>query len=89
MPYYHTKIKYKDPETRRESTRHELNLSEEEMKSLAEQFQKAKVLFNGKWIHSRNVKQTEIRETPKKTTYYFPSLAPSCARARACVERKE
>lgn len=77
MPYYHIQIRYKDPETLRESDRHELNLSEEEMKLLGEQFEKVRVLFKGKWIRSSDIKETEIRETPEKTTYYFSTLTPS------------
>lgn len=72
MPYYHAKITYGlygDHD-------YELDLTEEEIMVIAEQYENGEhVLFNGKWIKVNDLKEIEIRETPEKTTYFFPSLS--------------
>ena len=77
MPYYHVRIRYKDPEQKYEFTVYELDLSEEDAKAFGAQYEKGQVFFKGKWIDTLNIKEIEIRETVSKSTSYYPTLTSS------------
>jgi predicted nucleotide-binding protein len=74
---FHIQIKYKEPKQDHISTDYELDLSEEDTKTFAQQYMKGSVLFKGKWIDVSDIKEIEIRETPEKTTYFFPTIGSS------------
>lgn len=74
---FHIQIKYKEPEQDHISTDYELDLSEEDTKTFTQQYMKGSVLFKGKWIDASDVKEIEIRETPERTTYFFPTISSS------------
>ena len=49
---------------------YEFDLSESEVKAFAEQYQKGRVLFTGKWIDVPDIEEIEIRETPYNSNTY-------------------
>jgi len=76
MPYYHIKITYGTFNHPYREYDYESDLSEEETKVVAEQYENGEsVFFNGKWVNVTDLEEIEIRETPEKTTYYFPPLS--------------
>jgi predicted nucleotide-binding protein len=75
MPYYHIRIKHKEPEQEYELDDFELDLSEEEARLLGEQYKEGHVFFREKWIDASNIKEIEIRETLNKTERRRPILA--------------
>jgi predicted nucleotide-binding protein len=76
MPYYHIRIAYGISNQPHRKYDYELDLSEEETKAVAEQYVNGEsVLFNGKWVNIIDLEEIQIRETPEKTTYYFPELS--------------
>ena len=77
MPFYHVRIRHKEPEHKYEFTNYELDLSEEDAKTLGEQYKKGMVFFKGKWIDALSIKEIEIRQTYNKSYNYFPSLSSS------------
>jgi predicted nucleotide-binding protein len=79
MPYYHIRVALvtivMSPNTQYE---YESDLLEEDVRKFAEDYQNsAHVFFHRKWIEVSEIAEVEIRETPEKTTYYFPSLGYS------------
>jgi len=78
MPYYHIKITHGTSSHPYREYDYELNLSEEDARVVAEQYESKKlVLFKGKWVNVDDIEEIEIRETPEKTSYYFPQLSLS------------
>lgn len=77
MPYYHIKLTHGTPTHPYSEYDYELDLSEQETTVIAEQYEsKGYVFFNGKWVNVIDI-AIEIRETPEKTSIYFPQLSRS------------
>ena len=72
MPYYHVKIAIRNPDTMLKFYREELDLSVEDIKLFAEQYEKGTVFFKGEWIDTSNIEEVEIRETYNKSVNYYP-----------------
>jgi len=78
MPYYHIKVTYESSNNHYNRDEYELNLSEEETNTVAEQYEnKNSVLFDGKWVNVIDIVKIEIRETMQRTNSYFPQLSRS------------
>jgi predicted nucleotide-binding protein len=74
MSYYHLRIVYQDPKQKYPTTDYELDLSEEDAKLVAQQYEKGRLFFKGKWIESSDIKEIEIRETYLLSMGYHPNL---------------
>lgn len=78
MPYYHIRITHGTSNQLYKEYDYELDLSEEETRVVTEQYEsKESILFKGKWVNVIDIEEIEIRETPEKTSYYFPQLGRS------------
>ena len=65
MPYYHIKMTHGASNVK--DNDYELNLSEEETRAVAEQYEnKDFVLFDGKWVKVIDIWKIEIREEHRK-----------------------
>lgn len=75
MPYYHIKILKRKPNSPDSQADFEIDMLEEQVNAVAEQYQKEDAIFlNGSWVKINELEQIEIRETPQKTSYYYPQL---------------
>lgn len=72
MPSYHVQIRYKKPETEMPFTDYELDLTEEDVVVLGQQYQQGQVFFKGTWIDSSSIQKIEIRRTPIDSIAYLP-----------------
>jgi len=70
LPYYHIRIIYHDPESIWRDTLYQLDLTDKDVETFVELYQRGQVLFKGKWRNVSSIEELEIRETPDNSGIY-------------------